>query len=87
MAMTHALRGRSTKDYMTPLGLTPNAWLAFLSEVGKMSMSALTVSVIVQLKYLWFDGENRPMYDFQRYDNAVQGLQGSFMLVFHRRVG
>uniref|UniRef100_A0A093USJ1 Uncharacterized protein n=1 Tax=Talaromyces marneffei PM1 TaxID=1077442 RepID=A0A093USJ1_TALMA len=65
-----------------PLGITLNNLLAFLTAIGQSTFVFPVVQGLSQMKWTWFMGKNRPLEDFERFDNASRGAWGSIMLLF-----
>lgn len=53
--------------------------------ITRISLLILIDIAISQLKWLWFGGNDRPLRDFEHFDQASRGPWGSILLVFHLR--
>jgi hypothetical protein len=65
-----------------PLGITLNTLLALLTAISQSTFVFPVVQGLSQMKWTWFMGKNRPLEDFERFDNASRGAWGSIMLLF-----
>lgn len=64
------------------LGLTLNTILAFLTSMAKVAFLIPIVEGLGQLKWIWFlSRKNRPLVDFQLFDEAAQGGIGGLKLL------
>lgn len=57
--------------------VTINSLIQFITSVAKFAFMVPIVSVMGQLKWLWFKNDARPLTDFQLYDSAGSGGLGS----------
>ncbi|KAH0556055.1 hypothetical protein GP486_006007, partial [Trichoglossum hirsutum] len=57
--------------------VTINSLIQFITSVAKFSFMVPIVSVLGQLKWLWFKGDARSLTDFQLHDGAGSGGLGS----------
>ena len=57
--------------------VTINSLIQFITSVAKFAFMAPIVSVMGQLKWLWFKNDARPLTDFQLHDGAGSGGLGS----------
>ncbi|KAF2748282.1 hypothetical protein M011DRAFT_400847 [Sporormia fimetaria CBS 119925] len=64
-----------------PLGLTLNAYIAVLAKVASIALVLPTTEAIGQLKWSWFTGDPKEMWDFEIFDDASRGPWGAFMLL------
>lgn len=64
-----------------PMNITLNAYIAILSRVASASLMLPVSEAIGQLKWSWFQGRSKKMWDFELFDNASRGPWGSFMLL------
>jgi hypothetical protein len=64
-----------------PLGLTLNTLIAFLATVSRSTFIIPVNECVSQSKWLWFR-RNKPLKDFQTFDEASRGPWGSLKLVF-----
>jgi hypothetical protein len=65
-----------------PLGITLNTLLAFLTAVSQAGFVNPVFQGLSQMKWNWFVDKDRPLADFEKFDNASRGSWGSFLLVF-----
>jgi hypothetical protein len=85
MLIIHIVRGKPPPDWrLGQIDITVNALISLVTELAKLSMSALIASILAQLKWLWFM-EPRPLLDLQVHEDAVHGLWGSSTLLFRRK--
>lgn len=63
------------------MNITLNAYIAILSRVASASLMLPVSEAIGQLKWSWFQGRSKKMWDFELFDNASRGPWGSFMLL------
>jgi hypothetical protein len=68
-----------------PMGITLNTLLAFLTAVSQTCFVQPVVQGLSQMKWNWFAGKDRPLVDFESFDNASRGAWGSILLVFSTR--
>jgi hypothetical protein len=57
--------------------VTINSLIQFITSVAKLAFMVPIVSVLGQLKWLWFKDDARPLADFQLHDGAGSGGLGS----------
>lgn len=65
-----------------PLDITLNTLLALLTAVSQTCFVYPVVQGLSQMKWNWFTGRERPLVDFENFDNASRGAWGSMLLVF-----
>lgn len=65
-----------------PLGITLNTLLAFLTAISQAGFVNPVFQGLSQMKWNWFVDKDRPLADFEKFDNASRGSWGSFLLVF-----
>jgi hypothetical protein len=65
-----------------PLGISLNTLLAFLTAISQTCFVQPVVQGLSQMKWNWFAGKDRPLVDFESFDNASRGAWGSILLVF-----
>jgi hypothetical protein len=65
-----------------PLGITLNTLLAFLTAISQAGFVNPVFQGLSQMKWNWFVDKDRPLADFQKFDNASRGSWGSILLVF-----
>ena len=53
--------------------VTVNSLIQFITSVAKFAFMVPIVSVLGQLKWLWFKDDARPLTDFQLHDGAGSG--------------
>lgn len=63
------------------LGITVNDFVSVVSRVASAALLIPVSEALGQLKWLWFRGESRKMWDFEIFDNASRGPWGSLMLL------
>lgn len=68
-----------------PLGITLNTLLAFLTAVSQSCFLNPVIQGLSQMKWNWFVGRDRPLGDFEKFDNASRGSWGSILLVFNTK--
>ncbi|KAF2449614.1 hypothetical protein P171DRAFT_379677 [Karstenula rhodostoma CBS 690.94] len=64
-----------------PMNITLNAYIAVLSRVASASLMLPVSEAVGQLKWSWFQGRSKKMWDFELFDNASRGPWGSLMLL------
>lgn len=64
-----------------PYNFTLNSYLALLAVVANAALLMPVAESIGQLKWIWFVKEERPLGDFQTFDEARRGLLGRFKLI------
>ncbi|KAM0421049.1 hypothetical protein ACHAPT_011120 [Fusarium lateritium] len=67
-----------------PLGLTINTAIALLSTMSRTAFVMPVSESVSQLKWLWYQKE-RPLADFQTFDDASRGPWGSLKLLVSMR--
>lgn len=65
-----------------PLGITLNTLLAFLTAISQAGFFNPVFQGLSQMKWNWFVDKDKPLADFEKFDNASRGSWGSFLLVF-----
>jgi hypothetical protein len=65
-----------------PLGITLNTLLAFLTAISQAGFVNPVFQGLSQMKWNWFVDKDRPLADFEKFDNASRGSWGSILLVF-----
>ncbi|KAF2707837.1 hypothetical protein K504DRAFT_470184 [Pleomassaria siparia CBS 279.74] len=68
-----------------PGGLTLNAIIAVLSKVASAALLLPASEALGQLKWSWFQGDSKKMWDFEIFDNASRGPWGSFLLLIRTK--
>lgn len=68
-----------------PQGLTLNAYIAVLSKISGAALILPTSEALGQLKWSWFQGDSKKMWDFEIFDNASRGPWGSFLLLMRTK--
>lgn len=68
-----------------PFGLTLNAYIAVLSKVAGAALLLPTSEALGQLKWSWFQGDSKKMWDFEIFDNASRGPWGSILLLIRTK--
>ena len=64
-----------------PGSLTLNAFIAVLSKVSGAALILPVSEALGQLKWSWFQGHSKTMWDFEIFDNASRGPWGAFLLL------
>ncbi|KAF2676205.1 hypothetical protein K458DRAFT_424947 [Lentithecium fluviatile CBS 122367] len=64
-----------------PFGLTLNAYISVFSKVSSAALLLPISEALGQLKWLWFQGSSKKMWDFEIFDNASRGPWGAFLLL------
>ena len=65
-----------------------NNLLTFANILGKFTSAALivpTTEALGQLKWNWFNGSSKAMWDFEIFDKATRGPWGAAMLLFRTK--
>lgn len=68
-----------------PLGISLNALVAFLTTLCRAGFVVPVLQGLAQLKWNWFARAERPMGDFQVYEDAQRDPLGSLRLLFSGR--
>lgn len=68
-----------------PLGLTLNTFISILSKVASAALLLPASEALGQLKWSWFQGGSKKMWDFEIFDNASRGPWGSFLLLLRTK--
>jgi hypothetical protein len=68
-----------------PRGLTLNAFIAVLSKISGAALILPTSEALGQLKWSWFQGDSKKMWDFEIFDNASRGPWGSLLLLIRTK--
>ncbi|KAF2191766.1 hypothetical protein K469DRAFT_555327 [Zopfia rhizophila CBS 207.26] len=68
-----------------PLGLTLNAYIAILSRIASAALVLPVSEALGQLKWSWFKGDSKKMWDFEIFDNASRGPWGAFLLLIRTK--
>ncbi|KAF1972992.1 hypothetical protein BU23DRAFT_589727 [Bimuria novae-zelandiae CBS 107.79] len=53
-----------------PMNITLNAYIAILSRIASASLMLPVSEALGQLKWSWFQGHSKKMWDFELFDNA-----------------
>ncbi|KAF2642675.1 hypothetical protein P280DRAFT_271603 [Massarina eburnea CBS 473.64] len=77
---------RNKKIPNWPGSLTLNAFIAVLSKVSGAALILPVSEALGQLKWSWFQGHSKTMWDFEIFDNASRGPWGSFLLLIRTKV-
>jgi len=64
-----------------PHKVTLNSILALLTTVAKAGLMIPIGAAIGQLKWIWFAEKERPLADFQTFDEASRGPIGGLKLI------
>lgn len=68
-----------------PGSLTLNAFIAILAKVSGAALILPVSEALGQLKWSWFQGSSKTMWDFEIFDNASRGPWGSFLLLIRTK--
>jgi len=68
-----------------PMNITLGAYIATLSRIASASLMLPVSEALGQLKWNWFQGRSKKMWDFELFDNASRGPWGSLMLLVHTK--
>ncbi|KAF2675658.1 hypothetical protein K458DRAFT_324127, partial [Lentithecium fluviatile CBS 122367] len=63
------------------MGLTLNTYIAILSRIASAALLLPASEALGQLKWSWFQGDSKKMWDFELFDNASRGPWGSFLFL------
>lgn len=69
-----------------PMGLTINTYVAILSKIAGAALILPVSEALGQLKWSWFQGDSKKMWDFEIFDNASRGPWGSFLLLIRTKL-
>lgn len=64
-----------------PSSVTLNSLLAIFTTLAKAGLMFLLAEALSQLKWVWFREAERPLIDFQTFDEASRGPIGGFRLL------
>jgi len=67
-----------------PLNITLNTFVAFFSTISKAAFMLPIAEAISQCKWNWFHSD-RPLADFETFDEASRGFWGSVALLSRLR--
>lgn len=68
-----------------PLHLTLNTYISVLSKIASAALLLPTSEALGQLKWSWFQGDSKKMWDFEIFDNASRGPWGSLLLIIRTK--
>lgn len=68
-----------------PFGLTLNAYVSALARTASSALMFPTSEALGQLKWSWFQGDSKKMWDFEIFDNASRGPWGSLLLLIRTK--
>jgi hypothetical protein len=68
-----------------PGSLTLNAFIAVLSKISGAALILPVSEALGQLKWSWFQGHSKTMWDFEIFDNASRGPWGAFLLLIRTK--
>ncbi|KAF2474372.1 uncharacterized protein BDR25DRAFT_385936 [Lindgomyces ingoldianus] len=74
-----------SKWQLSRIGLTLNAFVSVLSKVASAALLLPVAEALGQLKWSWFQGHSKKMWDFEIFDNASRGPWGSFLLLIRTK--
>lgn len=80
--LTHYRNGK-IPDW--PGVLTLNALIAILSKISGAALILPVSEALGQLKWSWFQGDSKKMWDFEIFDNASRGPWGSILLLIRTK--
>ena len=69
-----------------PSGITVNALISVLSQIGQRGLMGSLAGTLGQLKWLWFARSKRALMDFVAFDEASKGPWGSLLLLIKGRL-
>jgi hypothetical protein len=64
-----------------PSPMTPHAFIAMFIALAQVGLIVPIYSAIGQLKWLWFSSGERPLVDFETFDEASRGHIGGLKLI------
>jgi len=70
-----------------PLGISLNTFLAFFASVAKAALLVPVTEGLGQLRWIWFTGTPRRVYDFELFDSSTRGSFGSLRLLLSLKGG
>ena len=76
---------RDDKPPRWKLGLTLNTLVAVLSKVASATLLLPASEALGQLKWSWFQGGSKRLWDFEIFDNASRGPWGSLLLLIRTK--
>lgn len=65
-----------------PSYITLNSLLALFTTIAKAGLILPITQALGQLKWIWFAQKERPLTDFQTFDESSRGMTGSFKLLY-----
>ena len=74
-----------SKWQLSRIGLTLNAFISVLSNVATAALLLPVAEALGQLKWSWFQGHSKKLWDFEIFDNASRGPWGSFLLLIRTK--
>lgn len=74
-----------SKWQLSRIGLTLNAFISVLSKVASAALLLPVAEALGQLKWSWFQGHSKKLWDFEIFDNASRGPWGSFLLLIRTK--
>jgi hypothetical protein len=66
-------------------GLTLNAYISVLSKIAGAALILPVSEALGQLKWSWFLGHSRQMWDYEIFDNASRGPWGALLLLIRTK--
>ena len=66
-------------------GLTLNAYISVLSKVAGAALILPVSEALGQLKWSWFLGHSKQMWDYEIFDNASRGPWGALLLLIRTK--
>lgn len=76
---------RNKKIPNWPGYLTLNAFISVLSKIAGAALILPVSEALGQLKWSWFQGHSKKMWDFEIFDNASRGPWGAFLLLIRTK--
>lgn len=67
------------------LGISLNSVVAWLGTIARVGLLVPLSNSLGQLKWSWFSGEDRSLADFEAFDLASRGVNGSIKLIWRLR--
>ncbi|KAK1847774.1 hypothetical protein CCHR01_09616 [Colletotrichum chrysophilum] len=68
-----------------PFSININTVIALLTTLMRATMLVAVAEVIGQMKWRFFDDQQRPLSDLQRFDHASRGVLGSVKIIWFAR--
>lgn len=68
-----------------PFNVTLNAYIAVLSKIASAALLLPASEALGQLKWSWFQGDSKKMWDFEIFDSASRGPWGAILLLIRTK--